>query len=213
MLNKSPASEYDLCSRFREYLFWGRSRSQRNPASLVIRYWILCCCIWAKRYFGASPNLEGDQMGMKQRLPGGELTEKTLADRLRVRQFAFSELTAPQKRWLTDQKQYISTVVAHAESPAMEVICKVTKERANLVVIVGNDENVEGVFVPDDLMKQVQKKYDIVAGDLAELLSKLSKNYPDVENHERIVFERPKLYWCAQGAHWTSSIPCPQMHQ
>ena len=138
---------------------------------------------------------------------------KEFPQRLKVKQLAFSDLTASQKHWLMDQKNYTGTIVVNPDRSAADVVREVAQARAHLVVVVGDRDDVEGVLVPDDLMKQFQNKYDIVSSDLTEILDEFSMKHPELEDAERIVFERPRLYWCAEGQHWTSSIPCPQKHQ
>ena len=147
------------------------------------------------------------KMTQPQRMP------EEFPQRLKVKQLAYSDLTTSQKRWLMDQKDYSGTIIVKPDKSAADMVREVARARAHLVIVVGDRDDVEGVLVPDDLMKQVQHKYDVVGSNLTEILDELSMKYPDLEDAERIVFERPRLYWCAEGQHWTSSIPCPQKHQ
>lgn len=138
---------------------------------------------------------------------------KEFRQSLKVKQLAFPDLTTPQKRWLMDQTDYSGTIVVNPNMSAADMVRKVAQAGAGLVVVVGDRDDVEGVLVPDDLVKQFQNKYDVVGSDLTAILDELSEKHPKLKDAERIVFERPGLYWCAEGRHYTSSIPCPQKHQ
>jgi hypothetical protein len=102
------------------------------------------------------------------------------------------------------------------DTPAIEVFSGMKKTRPPLILVVDELNEVRGVVAPNWIERQLQQNKGQAGQTAIEILIDMQhdpKEQVRGYHHEWLNFQRPVLYYCGGGSHYTDRCPCPAGHK
>ncbi|HET9495232.1 MAG TPA: hypothetical protein VFR15_13470 [Chloroflexia bacterium] len=100
-------------------------------------------------------------------------------------------------------------------TPAIEVFSRIKTSKTPLILVVDELNELRGVVAPAWIEKQLQDRKGGAGQTTVDILIDMEldpKEQVRGFQHEWLNFERPVLYYCNGGKHYTDRCPCPAGH-
>jgi hypothetical protein len=122
----------------------------------------------------------------------------------KIRDLAFTDIGRFDVSDLDTVRNAPTTILAPGHSSVDEVAKRIEEKNAKLVLVLDKRDQVCGVIEPSLVQKEIALYRQQPPDNFAESVLKLAQ--AQVQFPAR---ERPTLFWCAKGNHFTSELPCP----
>lgn len=123
----------------------------------------------------------------------------------KIRDLAFTDLGRFKPSDLDTARKAPTTISVPGHSPIDEIAKRIAKDNPKLVLVLDKEDKVCGVIEPGLVQKEIALYRQEPPDNFAESILKLAQ--AQVQFPAR---DRPVLFWCAKGGHFTSELPCPE---
>jgi len=127
----------------------------------------------------------------------------------KIRDLAFTDIGRFKSSDLDTVRKAPTTISVPGHGSIAEIAKRIAKENPKLVLVLDKEDQVCGVIEPGLVQKEIAVFRQQPPDNFAESILKLAQaqvQFPATGPAR----ERPVLFWCAKGSHFTSELPCPE---
>ena len=140
-------------------------------------------------------------------------TVKIKESTMRIKDISYWDVGEFDTEQLEQTRRAPGTLVVHENTPAIDVATATDAIGSRVVILVDDNDQPTGVFVPPEVTQKLRDLLGIAGGDLADALREMEPRPEEREreyHHEWLNYVRPRLFWCSIGNHHTDVLPCPE---
>jgi hypothetical protein len=131
---------------------------------------------------------------------------------MKIQDIAFHNVADFNQTRLQQSLSAKDTLVVRATDPAVKIAAKADKLNTRLIVVTTDEKTqISGLIAPAEWKKKYSQYRSKDFGSLQDALEDVLADPIDQArgfHHEWLNHERPTLFWCIKGSHYTDEDPC-----
>jgi hypothetical protein len=140
--------------------------------------------------------------------PKGEQNQPEAS--MRIEDVAYQEVGLLDQHVIETSRFAPGVITVRADEPALEIALKVDVESVQLVLVTRADKII-GVLAPQSAFRRIARIKGSNPRNLADAIAQMLADPQEVSrgfHHEVLNLERPELFVCNVGPHYTDEWPC-----